>query len=87
MHCFMLTFQIESLSPLHGQFNFIFIMTSINIANQFDLSYDQINIMEKKILLNHIENLKVKVTIDYYKISQKMKMKNLVENLQTHDRK
>ena len=43
--------------------------------------------MEKKILLNHIENLKVKVTIDYYKISQKMKMKNLVENLQTHDRK
>ena len=62
-------------------------MTSIIITNLFNLRYDQINTMKKKILLNHIENLKGKVTKGAIikkicnKISQKRKMKNLVENL------
>ena len=34
-----------------------------------------------------LKGRKVKATIDYNKISQKMKMKNLVENLKTHGRK
>ena len=68
-------------------------MTSIIITNLFNLRYDQINTMKKKILLNHIENLKGKVTKGAIiknicnKISQKRKMKNLVENLKTLDRK
>ena len=39
-------------------------MADINVANLFDLSYDQINAMKKKDLANHIENLKGKVTVD-----------------------
>ena len=34
-----------------------------------------------------LKGRKVKATIDYNKISQKMKMKNFVENLKTRDRK
>ena len=39
-------------------------MADLNVANLFDLSYDQINAMKKKDLVNHIENLKGKVTVD-----------------------
>ena len=34
------------------------------MTNLFDLSYDQINAMKKKDLVNHIESLKEKVTVD-----------------------
>ena len=34
------------------------------ITNLYDLSYDQINAMKKKDLVNHIESLKGKVTVD-----------------------
>ena len=40
-------------------------MTDINVTNLFDLSYDQINVMKKIDLVNHIENLKGKVTVDF----------------------
>ena len=39
-------------------------MADLNVINLFDLSYDQINAMKKKDLVNHIENLKGKVTVD-----------------------
>ena len=39
-------------------------MADINVTNLFDLSYDQINTMKKKDLVNHIERLKGKVTAD-----------------------
>ena len=41
-------------------------MADLNVTNLFDLdlSYDQINAMKKKDLVNHIENLKRKVTVD-----------------------
>ena len=39
-------------------------MADPNVTNLFDLSYDQINVMKKKDLINHIENLKGKVTVD-----------------------
>ena len=39
-------------------------MADLNIINLFDLSYDQINAMKKKDLVNYIENLKEKVTVD-----------------------
>ena len=39
-------------------------MAGINVANSFDLSYVQVNAMKKKALVNHIENLKGKVTVD-----------------------
>ena len=40
-------------------------MTDIDVTNLFDLSYDQINVMKKIDLVNHIENLKGKVTVDF----------------------
>ena len=40
-------------------------MTDINVINLFDLSYDQINVMKKIDLVNHIENLKGKVTVRF----------------------
>ena len=64
MFCFMLMFWSKSLSPLCGQFIFIFIIADLNLTNLFDLSYDQINAMKKKDLVNHIKSLKGKVTID-----------------------
>ena len=39
-------------------------MTDINITNLLDLSYDQINAMKKKDLVNYIKSLKEKVTVD-----------------------
>ena len=39
-------------------------MPDLNVTNLFVLSYDQINVMKKKDLVNHIENLKGKVTVD-----------------------
>ena len=39
-------------------------MADLNLTNLFDLSYVQINAMKKKDLVNHIENLKGKVTVD-----------------------
>ena len=39
-------------------------MADVNVTNLFDLSYDQINAMKKKDLVNHVENLKGKVTVD-----------------------
>ena len=39
-------------------------MADLNVTNLFDLSYDQTNAMKKKDLVNHIENLKGKVTVD-----------------------
>ena len=39
-------------------------MADLNVTNLFHLSYDQINAMKKKDLVNHIENLKGKVTVD-----------------------
>ena len=39
-------------------------MTDINITNLLDLSYDQINAMKKKDLVNYIRSLKEKVTVD-----------------------
>ena len=39
-------------------------MADINVTNLFDLSYDQINVMKKKDLVNHIESPKGKVTVD-----------------------
>ena len=39
-------------------------MADTNVTNLFDLSYDQINAMTKKDLVNHIENLKGKITFD-----------------------
>ena len=39
-------------------------MADLNVTNFFDLSYDQINAMKKKDLVNDIENLKGKVTDD-----------------------
>ena len=39
-------------------------MADLNITNLFDLSYDQINAMKKKDVVNHIESLKGKVTVD-----------------------
>ena len=39
-------------------------MADIKVTNLFDLSYDQINTMKKKDLVNHIERLKGKVTVD-----------------------
>ena len=39
-------------------------MADLNVTNLFDLSYDQINAMKKKDLVNHIENLKRKVIVD-----------------------
>ena len=39
-------------------------MADLNITNLFDLSYDQINTVKKKDLVNHIESLKGKVTVD-----------------------
>ena len=38
-------------------------MADLNVTNLFDLSYDQINVMKKKDLVNHIQNLKGKVTV------------------------
>ena len=40
-------------------------MTDIDVTNLFDLSYDQINVMKKIDLVNHMENLKGKVTVDF----------------------
>ena len=34
-------------------------MADLNVTNLFDLSYDQINAMKKKDLVNHIENGKI----------------------------
>ena len=42
----------------------LFIMTDVNVTNLCYLSYDQINAMKKEDLVNHIENLKRKVTVD-----------------------
>ena len=39
-------------------------MVDHNVNNSFDLSYDHINAMKKKDLVNNIENLKGKVTVD-----------------------
>ena len=39
-------------------------MADLNVTNLFDLRYDQINAMKKKDLVNHIESLKGKVTVD-----------------------
>ena len=39
-------------------------MADLNVTNLFDLSYDQLNAMKKKDLVNHIENLKAKDTVD-----------------------
>ena len=39
-------------------------MADLNVTNLFDLSYDQINAMKKKDLVNQIENFKGKVTVD-----------------------
>ena len=39
-------------------------MVDHNVNNSFDLSYDQINAMKKKDLVNNIENVKRKVTVD-----------------------
>ena len=49
-------------------------MADLNVTNLFDLSYDQINAMKKKDLVNHIENLKGKVTVDA--TIKKLAMKN-----------
>ena len=38
-------------------------MADINITDLIDLSYDQINTMKKKDLVNHIKSLKGKVTV------------------------
>ena len=59
-------------------------MADLNVTNLFDLSYAQINAMKKKDLVNHIENLKGKVTVDatikklFDEISQ---LSTLVNNL------
>ena len=39
-------------------------MADSNVTNLFDLSYDQINAIKKKDLVNHIKILKGKVTVD-----------------------
>ena len=39
-------------------------MADLNVTNLFHLSYDQINAMKKKDLVNRIENLRGKVTVD-----------------------
>ena len=39
-------------------------MADLNVTNLFDLSYDRINAMKKRDLVNHIESLKEKVTVD-----------------------
>ena len=39
-------------------------MAGLNVANLLDLSYDQINTIKKKDLVNHIKNLTGKVTVD-----------------------
>ena len=64
MFRFMLMFSSKSLSLLRGQCIFIFMMDDLNETILFDLSYDQINAMKKKDLVNHIKNLKGKVTVD-----------------------
>ena len=38
-------------------------MADLNVTNFFDLSYAQMNATKKKDLVNHIENLKGKVTV------------------------
>ena len=38
-------------------------MADLNVTNLFDLSYAQMNAAKKKDLVNHIENLKGKVTV------------------------
>ena len=63
-------------------------MGNLNVTNLFDLSYDQINAMKKKDLVNHIKNLKGKVTV-YATIKKVMRRNIAVINLseQPHDRK
>ena len=39
-------------------------MADRNVTNLFDLSYNRINAMKKRDLVNHIESLKEKVTVD-----------------------
>ena len=39
-------------------------MADLNVTNLFNLSYDRINTMKNKDLVNHIKNLKGKVTVD-----------------------
>ena len=39
-------------------------MADLNVTNLLELSYDQINAMKKKYLVNHTEDLKRKVTVD-----------------------
>ena len=39
-------------------------MADLNVTNLFDLSYNRINAMKKRDLVNHIESLKEKVTVD-----------------------
>ena len=69
---------------------FIFITADLNVTNLFDLSYDQINTMKKKDLVNHTEYLKGKVTVDATvkklcnEISQ---LSTLVNNLMTENGK
>ena len=52
------------MSPPCGQCIFIFIMGDLSKTNLFKLSHGQINAIKKKVLVNHIENLKGKVTVD-----------------------
>ena len=63
-------------------------MADLNVTNLFDLSYDQINAMKKKDLVNHVENLKGKVAVDAT-IKKVMQCNIAAMNVseQSHDRK
>ena len=42
----------------------MFVMSNLGVTNLFDVRCDWINGMKKKDLVNHVENLKRKVTYD-----------------------
>ena len=42
----------------------MFVMSNLGVTNLFDVRCDWINGMKKKDLVNHVENLKLKVTYD-----------------------
>ena len=65
-------------------------MADPHVTNFFELSYDQINAMKKKDLVNHIENLKGKVTVDVTikkLCDQRSQLSTSVNNLMTENGK
>ena len=54
--------KVES-SSLHGYSN-VNIMAGNNYENVFDLTYDVVNAIKKKFLVEHIEKMKSKIVTD-----------------------